>query len=298
MTFAPHERTKRIQVSAIDDSLDEGNESLTVELSNPTNAVLHATQFTITGTITDNDPTPTVSIADAAVVEGNNGTTQLVFTVTLSEVSGRTVSVHFATAAQSATANSDFVPQTSSVAITAGETVRTITIDVNGDLNLEPDETLTVMLSDPVNTILARATATGTILDDDTPSLSGFVYNDLNHNGVKDPQESGIAGVVITLTGTDSANNPVNLTQTTAADGSYRFANLLPGDYMVVETHPDTHMDGIDTPGDASMTMPANDQFAAHLDAGSRFENNNFGENGLKPEAINKTLLFASRRRG
>jgi hypothetical protein len=56
-------------------------------------------------------------------------------------------------------------------------------------------------------------------------------------------------------------------------------------------------MDGIDTPGDASMTMPANDQFMMHMDIGTRIENNNFGENGLKPEAINKTLLFASRRR-
>ncbi|WP_167075095.1 SdrD B-like domain-containing protein [Massilia aquatica] len=71
-------------------------------------------------------------------------------------------------------------------------------------------------------------------------SVSGVVYADSNQNSALDKDEQ-IAGVTVTLTGTDDRGTAVNLTTTTAADGSYRFDKLRPGSgagYSVTETHP------------------------------------------------------------
>ena len=71
-------------------------------------------------------------------------------------------------------------------------------------------------------------------------SISGFVYTErgaLNSNyqvGTDWP----FANVPLTLTGTDELGQPVNLTTTTASDGSYSFDNLRPGNYQVVKTNP------------------------------------------------------------
>lgn len=70
--------------------------------------------------------------------------------------------------------------------------------------------------------------------------VSGTVYQDSNNNGSIDPGEA-LGGVTLTLTGTDDQGNPVNLTVTTAADGSYLFPNLRPSDaagYTLTETQP------------------------------------------------------------
>lgn len=67
--------------------------------------------------------------------------------------------------------------------------------------------------------------------------ISGRVYNDSNSNGTFQAGEE-LAGVTITLTGTDDLGNAVNITTTTAADGTYSFTNLRPGTYTVTETQP------------------------------------------------------------
>jgi protocatechuate 3,4-dioxygenase beta subunit len=64
-------------------------------------------------------------------------------------------------------------------------------------------------------------------------SLGNFVFEDTNRNGVQDAGEFGVANVPVTLTGTDGAGNPVSLTTTTIADGSYAFTGLAPGTYTV-----------------------------------------------------------------
>jgi sarcosine oxidase gamma subunit len=68
-------------------------------------------------------------------------------------------------------------------------------------------------------------------------SISGTVYNDTNGNDV-DNSEPGIAGVTVTLTGTNGAGNPVTATTTTAANGTYSFGSLAPGNYTVTEAPP------------------------------------------------------------
>ncbi len=86
-------------------------------------------------------------------------------------------------------------------------------------------------------------------------SLSGSVYFDLDNDGVRDAGENGIAGVVVTLTGTDDRGNAINIPGTTIANGSYSFSSLRPGTYIITETQPALFNDGIDTLGTASGTL-------------------------------------------
>ncbi len=111
-------------------------------------------------------------------------------------------------------------------------------------------------------------------------SLSGFVYVDANNNGVFDTGESGIGGVTMTLSGTDHLGNPVLLTTTTTITGFYRFDNLYPGTYAILQTQPSGYLDGIDSIGTQGGTA-GNDALTSIIlpvDASTNGENNNFGE--------------------
>ena len=82
-------------------------------------------------------------------------------------------------------------------------------------------------------------------------SLSGIVYNDNDDNGQQDPSEPGIAGVTITLTGTDLNGFPVSFTAVTGDNGLYRFNNLpLPNSsgYTITETQPPGVANGKENP--------------------------------------------------
>jgi len=138
----------------------------------------------------------------------------------------------------------------------------------------------------------ASAMATVTIVDFDPGSISGFVYVDANDNGIRDEGERGLAGVTVTLTGTDDLGATVNRTVETSADGSYTFGNLAPGEYVVAETQPPTDFEGDDAPLiDGKDTIGSlggdveNDRFTITLTSGTDSVNNNFGE--LKGGTLN-----------
>ncbi|MEM7311981.1 MAG: SdrD B-like domain-containing protein, partial [Planctomycetota bacterium] len=125
--------------------------------------------------------------------------------------------------------------------------------------------------------------------------INGTVYVDQNDNGTIDMGEVPIEGVTITLTGTDILGNPVSETTTTAADGTYEFTDLLPGDYTVTQTHPTDYYDGQETLGDGGGSA-GSDSFMVTLNAANSFTANayNFGELGLNPAAVGKSLLLVS----
>jgi hypothetical protein len=103
--------------------------------------------------------------------------------------------------------------------------------------------------------------------------LSGFVYVDDDDDGVKDPGEAPIPGVLITLT-----SGTITLTTATGADGSYSFTNLPPDRYTVTEIQPSGFLDGKDTAGSLGGTV-TNDRIAdIPLGGGANSINNNFGE--------------------
>jgi hypothetical protein len=115
---------------------------------------------------------PALSILDVVVPEGSTGTSQAIFTVTLSPPNLlQQVTVHYATSDGTATAGSDYVATSGDLTFAIGQTVATFPVTINGDGTDEPNETLTVDLSNPVNAIIDRGTGTGTITDDDLPGF-------------------------------------------------------------------------------------------------------------------------------
>ncbi len=111
---------------------------------------------------------PAVSIGNATVTEGNSGMTNATFSVTLSGPLNKTVTVGYATADGTATAaDNDYGPASGTLTFAPGETAKTVTVPVTGDARVEPDETFTVALSNPVHATIAAGTGTGTIRNDD-----------------------------------------------------------------------------------------------------------------------------------
>ena len=111
-----------------------------------------------------------------------------------------------------------------------------------------------------------------------TASIAGSVFVDLDNDGVRDPNEIGISGVTVILSGTDAALNPVSSTTTTDANGDYIFALLASGTYAITETQPAVYGDGQDRAGTANGTL-TNDQVSGiPLTAGQAATGYTFGE--------------------
>ena len=173
VSFAPGELSKPITITIIGDTLDEANETFFVNLSNPVNAVIVDNQGQ--GTINDNDPTPSLSINDVSVNEGNSSTTPASFTVTLSAASSFTVTVNYATADNTANAGSDYQSTSGTLTFNPGETAKPVTVLVDGDTTFEQSESFFVNLSSPTNASILDGQGVGTITNDDpvppTPKL-------------------------------------------------------------------------------------------------------------------------------
>ena len=182
LTFEPGETERTIVVSVAGDTVDEGDETVQLTLSNSANAVIETR--TGTGTIMDDDgEAPTLSIDSPSVAEGDDGSASLTYTVTLSAAGGRTVTVDYADAGTgTATPGTDYaVLDAGTLTFEPGETGRTIAVSVTGDTLDEPDETVVLALSGPSNATLETASGVGTIVDDDidlTPSFGSATIPD------------------------------------------------------------------------------------------------------------------------
>lgn len=115
-------------------------------------------------------------------------------------------------------------------------------------------------------------------------SLSGFVFVDDNNDGI-DEGEMGIAGVTVTLDGTDDLGQHVSATATTDENGFYKFDNLRPGTYSLHETQPSFYDDGLDSIGtQGGLVDSANDLlYSINLGSGVNGLHNDFGELNTAP---------------
>ena len=173
LTFNPGDIAKTVTVVVNGDTLSEPNETFFVRLSNAVNATILDGEGV--GTITnDNNPPPTISINDVSLAEGNSGTTNAIFTVTLSPASGQTVAVSYSTANGTAVAGNDYVGTSGILTFNPGDTIRTITVLVNGDTDVEPNETFFVNLTSATNATIVDAQGVGTIINDDTTATASL----------------------------------------------------------------------------------------------------------------------------
>jgi glucose/arabinose dehydrogenase len=180
VTFTPSQTTQPISVTVNGDLANELNETFLVNLSGASNATISDNQGT--GTITDDDSQPTLSINDVAVAEGNAGTVNANFTITLSAASGQTVSVQYATANNTATAGTDYTTASGTATFTTGQTSQQVSVAVNGDTAFEADETFVVNLSGAVNATIGDNQGQGTITNDDLAPTFEFTQANFDHN--------------------------------------------------------------------------------------------------------------------
>ncbi|MDB9436488.1 Calx-beta domain-containing protein, partial [Dolichospermum lemmermannii CS-548] len=129
---------------------------------------------------------PSLSIKDITVTEGNTGTTNATFTVTLSAASTSAVTVNYATANSTATAGSDYTASTGTLTFNPGVTSKTFNVAVTGDTTFEPNETFFVNLSNATNATIADNQAVGTITNDDTGNTYTAIESAGNNKLVKD----------------------------------------------------------------------------------------------------------------
>jgi glucose/arabinose dehydrogenase len=118
-----------------------------------------------------------LSIGDVTVSEGNSGTRTATFTVTRSGAANPTVTVSYATANGTATAGSDYVATAGSLSFSSGVTTRSLSVVVNGDTTVEPNETFFLNLSSPSGATLSDAQGQGTLTNDDasTPTRAAML---------------------------------------------------------------------------------------------------------------------------
>lgn len=166
LVFEPGETERFVEVATREDALDEDDESFTVKLSGAGGATLE--DDTGIGIIVDDDAAPapalpSLAITDATAAEG--GTAR--FTVALSPASAEGVSVGYRTAGGTATEGTDYDAATGTLTFAPNTTRQTIAVRTRADDLAEPDEAFTVTLSAPTGAILADASGTGTITDDD-----------------------------------------------------------------------------------------------------------------------------------
>ena len=195
-TFAAGSTTTNVTVSVSGDTVMEPDETFLLSLTAPANATLARAQAT--ATIVNDEGVPAISIADASVTEGNSGTVNLNFAVTLSAASLSDVSVSYATGGGTATAGTDYTAASGTLTIPSGSTSGTITVVVTGDTSSEPGETLTLTLSNPLNATLARSAATGTIANDDASSglVAAYNFNEGTGTSVADSSGNELTGAI------------------------------------------------------------------------------------------------------
>jgi hypothetical protein len=160
----------------------------------------------------------------AQIQEGNSGTTNGIFPVTLSAPSAQTVSVRYATVPGSATATVDYVPISGVLTFAPGVITQNIVVAVKGDVIYEPgNELFEIQLFNPVNATVALGfdSANGLILDDEFSPLVEFTRTAQMVEG-----DSGLTAMRFTVSLTTATNYPIDVTYRTE-NGSATAYNLF-----------------------------------------------------------------------
>ncbi|MGI9022885.1 MAG: Calx-beta domain-containing protein [Acidimicrobiales bacterium] len=168
LTLAAGKVKATIAVPVKGDTADEADEAFSVNLSAPTNATIG--DGTGTGTVRDDDPDLGIraTIGDVTTYEGNAGAQTATFTVSLSAPSVNTVTVNYATADGTAVTPSDYTTKTGTVTFAPGAVSKSVAIPVKSNTGAEPNETFSVVLSNPTGgATVTDGTGVGTIRNDD-----------------------------------------------------------------------------------------------------------------------------------
>ena len=166
ITFNPGITSQTVSVTIVQDTIDEAHETFDVVLSNATNASI--SDATGVMTVTDDEATPSLSIADASTADETAA--NLTATVTLSGQSSSTVTVDYATSDGTASAGADYTTSSGTLTFNPGDTSKTFNIPILADTIDEDNEVFSVTLSSPTNATINDLLGQFTIVDDDLQS--------------------------------------------------------------------------------------------------------------------------------
>jgi subtilisin-like proprotein convertase family protein len=221
-TIAKGTSSTTVTVKVNGDYALEGNETLSLVISNPVDAggtTVNLQRDTGIGTIVDDDRAPSVSIGDAAVIEGGKAT----FTLLLSAPTNVDTTITYSTADGTALAGTDYTAATNkTVVIKAGDTSATIQIDTQDDQKNSGPETFYLNLVSADNANIARTQAVGTIL-----SSSSSLGVSIGDTSVQEGDVAGQYQATFTVYLHGPSKNTVTVDYATA-DGTATIAN---GDY-------------------------------------------------------------------
>ncbi len=122
--------------------------------------------------VPDVDPPQAIGVNDVLVANGNTGTTEAVFTVTLSHPTSNLVTVKFDTGDGTAKAGRDYLARSGTLTFKPRETTKAIAVVINGNPEREPNGTFFVHLTKPTNATISRNRGKATIIGDEGADLS------------------------------------------------------------------------------------------------------------------------------
>ena len=265
LTFAPGVLTQTVSVTVFGETTTSTDKTLTLNLSNPTNA--QVTSSMATGDILYATGTPSVSVAPASANLGTSGTATLRFTVSLSGVSGSTVTVDYATADGTAVAGTDYTATSGTLTFAPGTTSETVAVKATGESSTVTTKTLTLTLSNASNTSNTTGSGVGTLNYIVLGSQNDISDNLANTSGGVETA-TGLTNIAASLTtGTSSfslKSVTLLLDQATAGTATVAIdsdAGLQPGGLVGTLTSPTTYSA---TPTNATFTSTAGIALAAN----------------------------------
>ncbi|OPY28919.1 MAG: Calx-beta domain protein [Methanocella sp. PtaU1.Bin125] len=208
LTFAPGNATAYFDLSLVNDAAYEGNETVTLTLSNPKNATI-GTPSATTATIINDDAPPAIrfSLAQNSVNE-NAGT--LPVQVTLTGSTSLAASISYAVTGGNATAGTDYTGGSGNLTFAPGTTTASFNLNILNDAVDEDNETIILTLSSPKNaTTGTPASTTITITDEDAQPTLRFAAATYTV-----AENAGAATVTVNLTGSTALPVSVNYSVT------------------------------------------------------------------------------------
>ena len=158
-----------------------------------------------------NSTSISISALDASVTEGDSGTTNLNFSVRLSQSDrANTITVAYTTADGTAVAGSDYQAKSGTITFAPKTTSQTVSIPVIGNLVQDGNRTFNLRLSNAVNATIADGTAVGTIIDNDSPPLLSIANTSVTEGN------SGTTTANVTISLSKAYTSPVSVNYATA----------------------------------------------------------------------------------
>jgi uncharacterized delta-60 repeat protein/uncharacterized repeat protein (TIGR01451 family) len=311
LTFNNGETIKTFTIPILEDTLVEGDEFFNVQLSNPGPGVVLVNSNALV-TIQDNDTGLGFAPATYSVNESGGSVT---LTVVRTNANTGTVTVTYATTNGTATAGEDYTAVSGMLTFNNGESVKTITVPIANDKQVEGDETFFLTLSAPTGgaQLSGPSLATVTIVDDDAGLRFSSPTYTVSESGVQATITVFRTAITNTSVGVDYSTSDGTATAGSdylATSGTLNFAPGEVSKTFTVSIIDDTLIEGDETvllkltnptgqasllnPNAATLTIVDNDG-SLILPAGSVLTAESGPVNGAIDPGETVTLLFALR---